>query len=200
MYSSLPLASHKNTCMAGSTTAPNTNQWTPEEQSLFVKKDERCHQCAAAWGSPTLQSGGNNHKRKQSAVAQKGDGWLQNPYRLGVPNASERGAESEAAHKWAGWVHNPYRLGGPQRFRAGETIGSGNNQEWPKKGPGGYITPAAWGVPNASQWGTKSEVAHKWAGWLHNPYCLGVPNASEWGKQSEAETIGSGPKRSQGAT
>ena len=38
MYSSRPLASQKNTYMAGSTTAPNTNQWTLEEQSLFIKK------------------------------------------------------------------------------------------------------------------------------------------------------------------
>ena len=27
----------------------------------------------------------------------------------------------------------------------------------------GYITPAVWGVSNASEWGTKSEVAHMWA-------------------------------------
>ena len=34
-------------------------------------------------------------------------------------------------------------------------------------GPAGYITPAAWGFPNTSERGTKSEVAHKWAHWLH---------------------------------
>ena len=28
MYNSLPLASHKYTCMEGSTTASRTNQWT----------------------------------------------------------------------------------------------------------------------------------------------------------------------------
>ena len=37
------------------------------------------------------------------------------------------------------------------------------------------MTPAAWGVPSASERGTKSEVAHKWARWLHNPYRLGDP-------------------------
>ena len=31
------------------------------------------------------------------------------------------------------------------------------------------------GVPNASQRGTGSEVAHKWAEWLHNPCHLGGP-------------------------
>ena len=41
---------------------------------------------------------------------------------------------------------------------------------WPKSGPGGHITLAAQGVPNASKRGTKSKVTHKWAGWLHNPY------------------------------
>ena len=39
----------------------------------------------------------------------------------------------------------------------------------------GYITPAVWGVPYASKRGTKSDVAHKWAGWLHNPSHLGSP-------------------------
>ena len=34
----------------------------------------------------------------------------------------------------------------------------------------GDITPAAWGVPNASEWGKASYVAQKWATWLHNPY------------------------------
>ena len=37
------------------------------------------------------------------------------------------------------------------------------------------MTPAAWGVPSASERGTKSEVAHKWARWLHNHCRLGDP-------------------------
>ena len=41
----------------------------------------------------------------------------------------------------------------------------GKQQKWPTSGPVGYITPAALGVPIASNQGTKSEVAHKWAGW-----------------------------------
>ena len=44
----------------------------------------------------------------------------------------------------------------------------GQNQKWPTSGQGGYITHAAFGVPSASDRGTKSEVAHKWARWLHN--------------------------------
>ena len=34
--------------------------------------------------------------------------------------------------------------------------------------------PCHLGVPNASERGTKSEVAHTWAGWLHHPCHLGV--------------------------
>ena len=45
------------------------------------------------------------------------DGYI-TPAALGVPTASERGAESEMAHKWASWLHNPCLLGGPHRFRA----------------------------------------------------------------------------------
>ena len=30
---------------------------------------------------------------------------------------------------------------------------------WPTSGPGGYITPAAWGVPSASQRGAESKAA-----------------------------------------
>ena len=61
----------------------------------------------------------------------------------------------------------------------------GQNQKWPTSGQGGYITPAAWGVPTASERGAESEVAHKWARWLHNPFRLGVPSASERGAESE---------------
>ena len=35
------------------------------------------------------------------------------------------------------------------------------------------MTPAAWGVPTASEQGAESEMAHKWARWLHNPCRLG---------------------------
>ena len=50
------------------------------------------------------------------------------------------------------------------------------NQKWPTSGQGGYITPAAWGVPTASEWRVESEVARKWARWLHNPCRLGGPH------------------------
>ena len=106
-------------------------------------------------------------------MADKWARWLHYPCRLGVPTASERGTESEVAHKWARWLHNPRRLGDPHRRRAGDRIRSGpqvgkvatlplpprgspplqsggQNHRWPTSGQGGYITPAAWGIPTAS--------------------------------------------------
>ena len=71
-------------------------------------------------GSPPRQSGGQNQKWPTS-----GQGGHITPAASGIPNASERGAESEVAHKWARWLHNPCRLEGPHRFRAGGRIRSG---------------------------------------------------------------------------
>ena len=50
------------------------------------------------------------------------------------------------------------------------------NQKWPTCGQGGYVTLAASGIPNASERGAKSEVAHLWATWLRNPCRLEDPN------------------------
>ena len=69
------------------------------------------------------------------------------------------------------------------------------NQEWPTSGPGGYITPAVWGVPTASDRGAELGVAHKWAGWLHNPYRLGGPQCFRPGHR-----IRSGPQVGRVAT
>ena len=55
----------------------------------------------------------------------------------------------------------------------------------PTIGLGGYITPAAYGVPNDSERGTKSEGAHNWAGWLHNHYRPGGPLCFKAGEKSE---------------
>ena len=38
------------------------------------------------------------------------------------------------------------------------------------------MTPAAYGVPSASEQGAELKVAHKWARWLHNPCRLGGPH------------------------
>ena len=138
-------------------------------------------------GSPSLQSGGQNQKWPIN-----GQGGYITPAASVIPTASERGAKSEVAHTWARWLRNPCRLGDPHRFKAGGKIRSGpymgkvatsplppwgspplqsggQNQKWPIHGQGGYITPAALGIPTASKRGAKSEVAHKWARWLHHP-------------------------------
>ena len=79
-----------------------------------------------------------------------------------VPDASERGAESEVAHRWAKWLHNPCRLGGPHRFRA-----AGGIRSRPQVGKVVTEPLPPWWSRHAS------EVAHKWARWLHNPCCVG---------------------------
>ena len=102
------------------------------------------------------------------------------------------------AHLWARWLYNPCRLRDPLRFKAGGKIRSGplvgelatqplpprgyptlqsggQNQKWPTCGQGGYVTPAASGIPTATERGAKSEVAHLWARWLRNPCRLGDP-------------------------
>ena len=50
---------------------------------------------------------------------------------------------------------------------------AGQNQKWLTCGQGGYATPAASGIPSASERGAKSEVARLWARWLYNPCRLG---------------------------
>ena len=57
-------------------------------------------------------------------------------------------------------------------------------------GPGGYITPSAWGVPTASRRGVESEVPHKWAGCLQNacpPQGGGGGTASQWGSANRPQ-------------
>ena len=154
----------------------------------------------AASGIPTASK-----RRTRSEVAHKWARWLHHHYRLGdchgfraggeirsgpymgnvatsplpprgSPRLHGRGAKSEGAHKWARWLHHPCRLGDPHRFKAG-----GPNQKSPINGQGGYITPAALGIPIASERGAKSEVAHKWAMWLHHPCRLGDPHCFKAG-------------------
>ena len=131
------------------------------------------------WGSPPLQSGGQNQKWPTSGR----NGYL-TPAVSGIPTAAKRRAKSEVAHKWAKWLPHPCRIGDPHRCRAGGKIRSGpqvgkmatsplpyrgspplqsreQNQKWPTSGQIGYLTPAVSGIPTASKRGAKSEVAHK---------------------------------------
>ena len=107
-------------------------------------------------------------------MAHKWPRWLHNPCRLGGPHRYKAGGKIRSGPqggKVAGKIRSgpqvgkvatlPLLPGGSPPLHSG-----GQNQKWPTSGQGGYITPAAWGVPTASQRGTKSEVAHKWARWL----------------------------------
>ena len=146
------------------------------------------------WGSPPLQSGGQNQKWPTSGQI----GYL-TPAVSGSPTVAERGAKSEVAHKWANWLPHPCRIGEPHRCSAGSKIRSGpqvgklatsllpyqgapplqsggQNQKWPTSGQIGYLTPAVSGIPTAAERGAKSEVAHKWANWLPHPCRIGEPH------------------------
>ena len=113
------------------------------------------------------------------------------------------------AHLWARWLRNPRRLGDPLRLKArgkirsGPLVGkvatqplpprgspslqsAGQNQKWPTCGQGGYATPAASGIPFATERGAKSEVAHLWARWLRNPCRLGDPLRHRAGGKSKS--------------
>ena len=155
----------------------------------------------AAWGVPTASERGDTI-RIGPQVGKVATSPL--PPR-GVPTASERWDRIRIGPQVGKMATLPLPLGGPHRFRAG-----GQNQNWPTSGQGGYITPAVWGVPTASDRGDRirsgpqvgkvatsplpprgspplqsggkeSELAEKWARWLHYPCHLGVPTASELG-------------------
>ena len=55
------------------------------------------------------------------------------------------------------------------------------NQKMPITVQGGYITPAASGIPTASEREAKPEDAHKWARWLHHPCRLEDPQGFKAG-------------------
>ena len=100
--------------------------------------------------------------------------WLCNPCRLADPLRFRVGAKSEVAHLWAKWLRDPCRLGDTLRLRAGGKVRSGplvgkvatrpltpwgssllqsagQNENWPICGQRGYVTPAASGIPSASE-------------------------------------------------
>ena len=97
------------------------------------------------WGSPPLQSGGQDQKWPTSGQ----NGYL-TPAVSGVPTASERGAKSEVAHNWAKWLPHPYRIGDPHRFRAGGKIRSG-----PQVGKMATSPLPYWGSPPLQSGGAK---------------------------------------------
>ena len=136
------------------------------ESKVAHKWASRLHNPCRLGGPHRFRAGGQNQRWPTS-----GQGGYITRAAWGVPTATKRGAESMVAHKWARWLYNPCHLGGSPGLQSG-----GHNHRWPTSGQGGYITPAAWGVPTASERGAGSEVAHKWARWLHDPCRVGGPH------------------------
>ena len=60
--------------------------------------------------------------------------------------------------------------------RAPPPQSGGQNQKWPTSGQIGYLTPAVWESPTASERGAESEMAHKWVNWLPHPCRIGEPH------------------------
>ena len=94
--------------------------------------------------------------------------WLHSPCRLWVPKALERGTNSELAHKWTRGLHNTCRLGGHENFTTGGKIRVGREVGRVATEP---LPPE--GSATLQSGGTKSEVAHKWARRLHRHCRLG---------------------------
>ena len=146
-------------------TSPLPPRGSPPLQSGGAKS-ELAHKWAR-WlhqGSPTLQSGGQNQKWGKVATSPL-------PPR-GSPPLQSGGQNQKWPINVGKVATSPCRL---IPSRLGDLQSGGQNQKWPINGQGGYITPAASGIPTASKRGAKSEVAHKWARWLHHPCRLGDP-------------------------
>ena len=85
------------------------------------------------------------------------------------------------ADKGEDWLYKPCRVGGSPTLQSG-----GENQQWPINGQIGYVAGALGGVPNTSNFGGKSALAHS---------CLGGPQHFIAG-----EKITSGPQLGKFAT
>ena len=103
-------------------------------------------------------------------MAHKWARWLHNPCCRGGSLALQSGGQNQKWSTLVRWLHKACRLWGSPQHQSG-----GQDHKWPTGGQGGYITPAAWGVPSALERGERSQVAHKWARWLHNPCLPGGP-------------------------
>ena len=152
VHASVPFAQHCYTTLLRTQRGKRKNALELGKESDVPQKLGRVAMYSLpAGGSPTLRSGGKNQKWPTTRLR----GYI-TPTLWGVPSASGWGKEAEVAHTWAGQLHNRYHLEGPQRFKVRLQSGE-RSPKWPTSdGPGGYITRAAFGVPNASQWGQKS--------------------------------------------
>ena len=135
----------------------------------------------------------------KSEVAHKWAKWLPHPYRIGDPHRFRAGGGIKSGPQVGKMATSPlpYRGSPPLqsggKIRSGPQVGKvatsplpyrgspplhsgGQNQKCPTSGQSGYLTPTVSGIPTASEWGAKSEVAHKWAKWLPHPCRIGDPH------------------------
>ena len=134
----------------------------------------------AAWGSKPLRSGGEHQKWPTSGQS----GYI-TPAAWGVPMASERGERIRSGPQVGKVAKCPLPPGGSPPLQSG-----GQKQKWPTSGQGGYITPAAWRVPTASERGAGSEVARNWTRWLHNPATWGPHRFRAGGRIRSGPQVG----------
>ena len=110
--------------------------------------------------SPPLHSGGQR-------------GYL-NPCRLGDPHGCTAGGKIKSGPIVGKLATSPLPSRGSPPLQS-----TGQNQKWPTSGQGGYVTPAIWGIPTASERGGESEEAQKWAMWLRHPCRVADAHAAE---------------------
>ena len=115
------------------------------------------------WGSPPLQSGGQNQKWPTS-----GRNGYPTPAVSGIPTASERGDKIRSGPQVGKLATSPLPYRGSPPLQSG-----GQNQKWPTSGQIGYLTRPYCGSPPLQSGGIKSEVAHKQANWLPHPCRIG---------------------------
>ena len=128
-------------------------------------------------GAPTLSAGTTIRNRYVAHMWVK---WLHHPCRLGGPQRSARGQQSQMA-MWptcgkSGYI-TPAGLGVPNAQRGD------NNQKWlggPHAGKVATSSLPSWGSPtlNAGTTITNGYVVHMREKWLHHRCCLGGPQRS----------------------
>ena len=130
-------------------------------------------------GAPPPQSGEQNQKWPTSGQI----GYL-TPAVSGEPHRLRAGGKIRSGPQVGKLATSPLPYRGAPPPQSGE-----QNQKWPTSGQIGYLTPAVSGSPTASEWGAKSEVAHKWANWPPHPCRIGEPHRLRAGSK-----IRSGPQ------
>ena len=130
-------------------------------------------------GSPKLESGGQNQKWPTSGLV-----GYKTPAVLGGSQLLRVGAKIRCGPQVGVLATLPESsMGSPTPHSKGQ------NQKGPTSARTRYNTTTIQGVPDVSQQGTNSDMAHKWADWLHNPYRSGGSQCLRAGG-----TIGSGPQ------